>query len=423
MTSTPPASDHATMSLGDHLDELRKRVLLAFLPPLPLFIVIFALFSDPLLEWLVQPVLRALANQQMPATLQSLNPPEALLIKLKLSVIAAVVIGAPWIFYQAWLFIAPGLYAHERRFVHALIPGSAVLSAAGISLLYYVMLPLMLHMLILVGSQINVSLPPPDLPDAVQQTLDDWDGRSVPIVVGTPAGAAPGDIWFDARTYELRVAWSDDDDGAADSGASDDSGSADSAGPVDQSAGGAVAVDEDAARELEITTVPAPQVGRVNQSFRLRETINFTLMLVVGIVVAFQLPLVILLLGWLGLAERDWLASRRRHALLVLGVVSSIITPADAVSMVMMLIPLYALYELGIILLVIMPADRVAEGNVLRFSFSSLRRKRRDDATPAPTADPREQIIKPAQPDSTIARSTARKESDASGTDEEHGSR
>ena len=83
----------------------------------------------------------------LPRRLQSLGPAEVLVIKLKLSLIVAVVLSLPWVIWQAWLFIRPGLYVHERRFAYFLLPGSAVLTTIGLALMYFVMLPLMLPML------------------------------------------------------------------------------------------------------------------------------------------------------------------------------------------------------------------------------------------------------------------------------------
>jgi sec-independent protein translocase protein TatC len=76
--------------------------------------------------------------------------------------------------------------------------------------------------------------------------------------------------------------------------------------------------------------------------------------------IAFQLPMVMLLLGWLGIVTPAWLRKNRKYALLILGIISAMITPQDAVSMLMMLVPLYLLYELGIALIVWVPAARVA---------------------------------------------------------------
>ena len=128
-----------------------------------------------------------------------------------------------------------------------------------------------------------------------------------------------------------------------------------------------------------------------------------------GITIAFQMPLVLLLLGWMGLVEVSWLVERRRWAVMVLAVVSAAITPADALSMLLMWVPLYGLYELGILLLRLIPASRVADGTVFRFSW-----KREKPATKK-TSQP----VEPAQPDSTVARDEGPSQSSSSSADEE----
>jgi sec-independent protein translocase protein TatC len=62
----------------------------------------------------------------------------------------------------------------------------------------------------------------------------------------------------------------------------------------------------------------------------------------------------------MGIVTPQWLRKNRRYALLVLAVASAFITPQDAVSMLLMLIPLYLLYELGIAMVAWIPASRVA---------------------------------------------------------------
>ena len=58
--------------------------------------------------------------------------------------------------------------------------------------------------------------------------------------------------------------------------------------------------------------MPKAFTGRVAQTFRVSYVINFELLLMLGIAIAFQMPLVILLLGWLGLASPEWLRSQRK---------------------------------------------------------------------------------------------------------------
>ncbi len=359
------------MSFGDHLDELRKRILLAVAVPLPLFIVVF-FFSDTLIKWLLLPVFDVLQKHGLPADLQVLSPPEFLMTELKLSLITAIVLTTPWILYQAWLFVAPGLYQRERRFIYFLLPGSFVLIVCGVALLYFVMLPLMLHVLIMFAKNIEVPSNSPPREEQVQQILD-----SDPTI--SPRTAAPqeleiGDIWLLVPEMELYIA-------------------------VENEEG-----------VISPKLVLPQNSGRIDQTFRVSFVINFTLVLMLGVAIAFQMPLVILLLGWMGLAQAPWLRSKRKYALVICGAISAVITPADAASMVIMLLPLYGLYELGILLLVMAPASAIAEGKLFGLRFASPSRRVRSANKPDP--DKRsEQAGEPAQPGATDARSERASES------------
>ena len=65
---------------------------------------------------------------------------------------------------------------------------------------------------------------------------------------------------------------------------------------------------------------------------------------------AFELPLILTLLGIAGVIDKEFLVSKRKYAIIVLAVLSAFITPPDAISMVLLMIPLYLLYELGVLL-------------------------------------------------------------------------
>jgi sec-independent protein translocase protein TatC len=318
--------DEATMSFGDHLEELRRRILLAAAPAIPLALVLY-LLSDTLIRWLVLPLSSALEAEGLPQKLQVLSPPELLMLRIKLGLIGAAVILAPWIVWQVWLFVRPGLYRHERRFVVFLLPGSALLTAAGACLLYFVMLPLALRVLVGVGA--NLDLGPGPAPDPrIAAALE--DAAEIPNLPAPPTQPRAGQAWVLVPDMTLHVAVPGD--------------------------GGAV----------EVLAVPRPTPASVEQSFRASTYVGFVLLMLLGIVIAFQMPLVVVLLGWLGLTTPQWLASKRRHALFVCGILAAILTPQDVVSMIVLLVPLYGLYELGILLLKVAPASAVAEGSVLR---------------------------------------------------------
>ncbi|MHC4990948.1 MAG: twin-arginine translocase subunit TatC [Planctomycetota bacterium] len=374
-----PAADEATMSFGDHLEELRRRILLAGAPALPLAVVLF-FFSDTFIKYLVLPLRRVLEDEQLPPRLQALAPPEVLIIKLKLSLILAAVILAPWILWQTWLFIRPGLYVQERRFVRFLVPGSTLLTAAGIALLYFVMLPLMLRVLVTVGSDLDLGQGQPSIDPRIQVILE----KPPPIEVLTvdPDPLAPGQLWLQWPDLQLMAAVADDQG------------------------------------IIEILPVPRPYQAAISQDYRLSTYITFVLMLLLGIVIAFQMPLVILLMGWVGLASPQWLAAQRRYAIFVCGIVAALITPADVVSMLAMLLPLYGLYELGILLLRVAPAGRVAEGGLLARRMSD---KRPEGEKPARSS---EQPAEPTQPSTSVPRSSkpSRPEGDSgSGADARDG--
>ncbi|MEM7229736.1 MAG: twin-arginine translocase subunit TatC [Planctomycetota bacterium] len=326
MARLPDDPDFHTMSFGDHLEELRKRIFLAIVVPLPLMILLF-MISDWLIAMLRIPLTDAMIRNDLDPTLQALGPPEVLLTKMKLSIIAALIVAAPWILWQVWLFVAPGLYRKERRFVHFLIPLSGVLTLAGAALMYFAMLPLILYVLIGFGAKLADQVEP-DIKDAdVAAWLD--ANHDVPIRAALPAEPEVNDgclVWPNMTLHIARP----NDDGV-----------------------------------IEWTKVPKPRSAAVLQEFRLGDYISFVLMLFLGIVMAFQLPLALLLLTWIGLADRAFFARHRKQALLVCAAISALITPADVISMMAMLLPLYLLYEFGLLLTLIAPASKVSEGSVL----------------------------------------------------------
>lgn len=317
MATMPPNPDLYRMSFGDHLEELRRRVIFGLAAPIPIACLMF-IFGDALMEWLLLPLQNVQEAHGFPRQLQVLSPPEFLILKIKVSIIAAVVISLPWLLWQLWLFIGPGLYPRERRFVYFLLPGSAILITAGISLMYYFMLPLMLEVLMTIGGSLPVT------PMTIA-TGDEATGLgSLPLLEAMPTAAAAGDAWILLPQGLLQVAVPEGDG------------------------------------LLRILQLPMEGSSAIWQVFRLTSYVNFVLILLLGIAVAFQMPLAILLLGWMNIVDVPMLKAKRRWALLVCGILAAVTTPADVISMVLMLVPLYLLYEFGIILLQFVPASRLA---------------------------------------------------------------
>lgn len=78
----------------------------------------------------------------------TLNVQEAFMTYMKVSFISGLVIASPWIFYQLWLFVAAGLYPHERKYVHTYLPMSIGLFLGGVAFCFYAVLPVVLDFLL-----------------------------------------------------------------------------------------------------------------------------------------------------------------------------------------------------------------------------------------------------------------------------------
>ncbi len=87
----------------------------------------------------------------------TLNVQEAFMTYMKVSFIAGLVIASPWIFYQIWLFVAAGLYPHERKYVHTYLPMSIFLFLGGVAFCFYAVLPIVLDFLLGFNSRIGLT--------------------------------------------------------------------------------------------------------------------------------------------------------------------------------------------------------------------------------------------------------------------------
>lgn len=127
----PEEEGMARMSFLEHLEELRKRLLLA-IGGVGVAFFVCLLFSDELWEVVFGPAKRALMDLNVnPPTLKLISPMDTFQIFwMKVPILFAVFLSSPWILYQVWAFIAPGLYKKEKR-----LAGPFVLSSAGLFIL------------------------------------------------------------------------------------------------------------------------------------------------------------------------------------------------------------------------------------------------------------------------------------------------
>lgn len=125
-------------SLTSHLVELRQRIIYILIGVLAVFLLCLP-FSQTLFEQFAQPVLQSLSDNE---NLIIRKPLDSFLIPLKLCLFLGVLFSLPWILYQVWGFVAPGLYQRERKVVIPLIVSTTLLFYLGILFAYFVVLPL-----------------------------------------------------------------------------------------------------------------------------------------------------------------------------------------------------------------------------------------------------------------------------------------
>lgn len=103
-----------SMPLLAHLEELRKRIILSGVGVVAGFFLSWS-FADRIFGLMQQPIIQALRHHGLGGGLVYLNPTEPFNLYLEIGFVAGFFVASPFVFYQLWLFIAPGLYRKEKR--------------------------------------------------------------------------------------------------------------------------------------------------------------------------------------------------------------------------------------------------------------------------------------------------------------------
>lgn len=151
MSQTPksPNDEHQHTPLIDHLIELRSRLIKAVIVVAVIFLAMYG-FSDQIYRFVAEPLMALLpAGSTMIAT-EVTSP---FLAPFKLTIVVAVFTAIPFILYQAWAFIAPGLYTHEKALAFPLLLSSIVLFYCGAAFAYFVVFPLLFNFFVHTGPE------------------------------------------------------------------------------------------------------------------------------------------------------------------------------------------------------------------------------------------------------------------------------
>lgn len=138
--------DDRPMAFTDHLTELRSRLGRSVLVVVVFFFAAYAFHSE-LFQIVAHPVLQALRNHGIYA-LQALQVTETITVYIQVSLVAALMAAAPFVFYQIWSFVAPGLYPGERHYVLPIVILTSAFFGLGVVFCYFVFLPMVVDFLV-----------------------------------------------------------------------------------------------------------------------------------------------------------------------------------------------------------------------------------------------------------------------------------
>jgi len=225
-------------TLISHLLELRDRLLRAFLAVILVFIPL-AFFANEVFTFVAQPLIEQLPKGSSLIATSVISP---FMTPFKLAFFVALFVAMPFVLYQVWAFVAPGLYRHEKKFALPLLVSSIVLFYAGIAFAYFAVFPVMFQF----------------------------------FANTTPVGVT---MMTDITSY-----------------------------------------------------------------------MDFVLTMFLCFGLAFEVPVVVVLLVLTGLVKVEKLAEIRGYVLIGIFVVAALLTPPDAISQTIMAVPMYLLYEGGLVM-------------------------------------------------------------------------
>ncbi|MGD0463670.1 MAG: twin-arginine translocase subunit TatC [Tepidisphaeraceae bacterium] len=302
--------DDFQMSIGDHLEELRRRILLGLFGLIPAALVCL-IFGQQFLALLCRPLTTALQKYDISPQVYTDELADGFMVYIKLSLIAAVVIAGPWIIYQLWQFVSAGLYPSERRYVTKYVPLSIALLFCGLAFVYFLVLPLSLQFFISFTADLPLRMPLVHQAHATAATQPTF----VQAVAGNPGHPADLQMWFDTTQNRLKMFIGN-----------------------------------------KVRVIPFGPDNLVGTHFTLPDYLDLVLQLLLTFGLAFQLPLVVMALARIGIVEVSTLRRLRRYIYLGLSMLAAALAPGDVVTAtIALLVPLILLYELGIFLAKMQP--------------------------------------------------------------------
>ncbi|NQT19453.1 MAG: twin-arginine translocase subunit TatC [Planctomycetes bacterium] len=142
------------MGYGEHLEELRRRIIIVLCAAAVPFFVTFMFLRYQALKIALWPMLSR-APEAIPATHR---PEELILVAAKIALVAGIVVASPVVIYQLWAFVSPGLKENERKAVRPLLLGAMLLFATGVAVCYCLVLPFVFEFFVEMNAKANLQV-------------------------------------------------------------------------------------------------------------------------------------------------------------------------------------------------------------------------------------------------------------------------
>ena len=294
------------MSIGEHLEELRWRLILGLMG-FVVALVVCLIYGNTVVAFFCRPLLMTLKANDLPPLVYDRQLGGSFMVYMTISIISAAAIASPWLIYQLWMFIAAGLYPHERKWVTRYAPLSIALLISGMLFVYFVVLPWTIQFFINWTS----NMPIPNYSSNVTITPATRPAK-VPFFAGDPEikSLKDGDLYYNTIEGKLNIMVNG-----------------------------------------VLKSIPFAPMSLVVPQYDLRDYIDLVVMMLVTFGLAFQLPLVIAAILKIGIVEAAALKKARRYVYFVLLIIAAVITPGDVITAtIALMFPLIGLYEFGIIL-------------------------------------------------------------------------
>ena len=379
------------MPFTEHLGELRNRVLYSVLAIVACSIGGFV-YAKEIIGFLMGPLKAATAGTTIQPDLHYLSLTEPLFQSFKIALFTGIAFAFPFWVWQIWLFVAPGLRPHERRLASPVVGSAFALFLTGATFAYFVAVPAAYHFLLLYASPLQIQPPPPTpqgglsielvaMPPKKPSKQSPAPPKGSVLEIDLPTlqslftqlqGAAAGRKGQDAAPSlppQSRPTTAKSATSKADIPLRLRIRAKELLPPRDPNRVDLLQAIQTLLQQkaLEIRLQGVPQRyqlryqwdfpkgaseawGQLKPNLTLEAYLTISSWFLLGFGLVFQTPLLIFLLGIFGIAPPSLLGQYRRHAFIIILVISAVLTPTgDPLNLMIMALPMYILFEIGLL--------------------------------------------------------------------------